>query len=777
MKKLFLLLSFCTFLFSAMNAQTIVFTDDFSTNTSASWTTSGQIGSSAWYVSRSGDDWGARRNTSPEQLELTNDASGTANVIGWVFASVLTSGFSSPYNTTLNLNTGTVTWYFNMRQIRTDPAGFGSTSYGVAFILASSSSSPATNGSGYAVVLGQSGSTDYVRLAKYNNGLQGSLTDIITGSTDIGNEYLSICVTYNPTNDQWELFVRNDGASFADPTSGTLPSQGTATDNDYVGIELLYLGGYWQGSTGGNQTAFFDNVSVLIVPTGSTPTLAVLPSSLTGFSYVEGSGPSTSQSYTLSGTDLDGTDVTITAPTNYEVSLDDINWYDDRTLTSYDGSATTVYVRLKSGLAAGPYSGNVSNAGGGATTVNVAVSGDVYYVLPLSDEFDYTLGTNLTDNGWTAHSGAGSNPITVTSSLTYADYVSSGIGNAALLDNTGEDVSKIFESVSTGTVYYSFLVNVTTAVEGYFIHLANSPTIFAARVFVKNSSSPGKINFGISNTSTASYAATPTDFDPSTTYLIIVKYDLTTSDVSLWVFSSGVPATELDAGTPEHTNTGSGLTDISRICLRQYNSSQDYVIDGIRVATSWNDAPLPVELTTFAAEVQGQSVMLKWTTAQEINSYKYEIERMADGSEWSKIGEVMAQGNSSVPTNYSFADNNLVSGKYSYRLKMIDNDGTFEYSGVIEAEISVPEQYQLSQNYPNPFNPSTKISYSIPEDANVKLLVYSLTGELVMELVNENQSAGKYTVEFNANNLASGMYIYRLMTNKFVEIKKMIYLK
>lgn len=216
--------------------------------------------------------------------------------------------------------------------------------------------------------------------------------------------------------------------------------------------------------------------------------------------------------------------------------------------------------------------------------------------------------------------------------------------------------------------------------------------------------------------------------------------------------------------------------------LTTMNTTAHYgQVDGITSFSlfSFGDAttPLPVQMTTFTATAQGQSVMLKWITAQEINTYKFEIERQSAGSNWTKIGEVQAQGNSSVPTNYSFADNNLVSGKYSYRLKMIDNDGTFEYSKVVEAEISAPTEYTLSQNYPNPFNPTTKIDYSIPEATNVKILIYSVTGELVSELVNEYQSAGKYTVEFDASNLASGTYIYRIMANNYVETKKMILLK
>lgn len=170
-------------------AQTTVFSDDFSANTSANWTKSGSIGLSSWSVSRastvfSGADWGARRNTSPEQLELTNDVD-TTNLAGWVLASLDNTSFSSPYNSTLSSISGSlVTWTFNMRQIRSDPAGFSSTtSYGVAFILAGTADAKSTTGSGYAIVLGQSGSTDPVRLVKFTGGLQGTLTNVIESNT------------------------------------------------------------------------------------------------------------------------------------------------------------------------------------------------------------------------------------------------------------------------------------------------------------------------------------------------------------------------------------------------------------------------------------------------------------------------------------------------------------------------------------------------------------------------------------------------------------------
>jgi hypothetical protein len=90
----------------------------------------------------------------------------------------------------------------------------------------------------------------------------------------------------------------------------------------------------------------------------------------------------------------------------------------------------------------------------------------------------------------------------------------------------------------------------------------------------------------------------------------------------------------------------------------------------------------------------------------------------------------------------------------------------------------IPAVYALEQNYPNPFNPSTVIEFSLPENVgNVRLSIYNTLGEKVAELVNTALVAGKYSYQWNAQNVATGMYIYELRTDKFVSIKKMIFLK
>ena len=277
MKKIYLFILSFTFICNLFS-QTTVFSDDFSTNTNVAYTTTGAMGSSSWSVLVQNADWGARRNTSPLQLELTNDVGATANANGWVLASTDMSAFSSPYNTTLNLNTGAVTWNLNIRQIRTDPAGLASGSYGAAYILAGTSSTTRTAGTGYAITYGQSGTTDPVRLIEYTAGL-GTSTNIITsnttGLTDFGAEYLSVRVIYTPSTNTWELLLRNDGASaFADPITGSLTSQGTTVNGNNTGTSLTLMGAFWNGATAANQTAFFDNISV-IVGLAAAPTVSI----------------------------------------------------------------------------------------------------------------------------------------------------------------------------------------------------------------------------------------------------------------------------------------------------------------------------------------------------------------------------------------------------------------------------------------------------------------------------------------------------------------------
>ncbi len=190
---------------------------------------------------------------------------------------------------------------------------------------------------------------------------------------------------------------------------------------------------------------------------------------------------------------------------------------------------------------------------------------------------------------------------------------------------------------------------------------------------------------------------------------------------------------------------------------------------------------VPVELTSFTAIVQNTSVRLNWQTGTETNNKGFEIERLknteAVNQYWEKIGYAAGFGTTTEPRSYSFTDDNISSGSYSYRLKQIDFDGSVSYSGEIEVSVTLPEEFTLGQNYPNPFNPSTRIEYSIPKDGYVSLKVYNALGQQVASLVDGIVKAGSHQVTFNAADLSSGAYYYRIEAGNNVSVKKMIVLK
>ncbi|MBX7044506.1 MAG: hypothetical protein K1X86_01610 [Ignavibacteria bacterium] len=176
------------------------------------------------------------------------------------------------------------------------------------------------------------------------------------------------------------------------------------------------------------------------------------------------------------------------------------------------------------------------------------------------------------------------------------------------------------------------------------------------------------------------------------------------------------------------------------------------------------DNPLPVELSEFTSAVSRNDVKLKWTTVSEQNSSKFEIERKVSSSDsWARIGSVNAAGNSSQPKSYAYDDLRLQTGKYKYRLKQIDVNGTFKYYDLRnEVEVGMPKDFRMSQNYPNPFNPTSKIDYELPFDSKVEIRIYDMTGREMSVLVNQQQTAGYYTVQFNGAGLSSGTYFYRI---------------
>jgi hypothetical protein len=211
-----------------------------------------------------------------------------------------------------------------------------------------------------------------------------------------------------------------------------------------------------------------------------------------------------------------------------------------------------------------------------------------------------------------------------------------------------------------------------------------------------------------------------------------------------------------------------------------------------------NDAPIsPSGLT--ATLQPDNSVFLSWIAGSDDNTptpaLTYDLVVVRNGKHTpTKIGDLLPEtiparlpepGNISAVTEWSIKG--LPDGHYNWLLRTVD--AAYVGSDVAMGEFSIgvqtaaeqsdnlPSVYSIDQNYPNPFNPTTTIRYSIPEEGLVTLKVFNSIGEEVVKLVNEVKQAGNYYSIFNATNLASGVYFYRIQAGNFSQVRKMIITK
>ena len=187
-----------------------------------------------------------------------------------------------------------------------------------------------------------------------------------------------------------------------------------------------------------------------------------------------------------------------------------------------------------------------------------------------------------------------------------------------------------------------------------------------------------------------------------------------------------------------------------------------------------------------------QNPVLSWDANTEADFKEYKVYRTGtdyDGGGWNNIA---------TTTNTSYTDNQVYCGGHdvtvTYKLKAVDDANNYSnYSNAVgiwviykppvigddndPEKIKIPTEFSISQNYPNPFNPETNITFGIPQDNFVNLVVYNIQGEKVATLVNEQLNAGSYTAKFDASLLSSGVYIYKIQAGSFLEIKRMLLIK
>jgi hypothetical protein len=216
------------------------------------------------------------------------------------------------------------------------------------------------------------------------------------------------------------------------------------------------------------------------------------------------------------------------------------------------------------------------------------------------------------------------------------------------------------------------------------------------------------------------------------------------------------------------------------------NLSPETIILGPSGSVAYNGGsltgPVPIELTSFTAVMQGTSALLKWSTATETNNAGFQIERSVEGSgNWAEVAYVNGAGTSASPKYYSYEDKNLAPGAYVYRIKQIDNDGTttiYNANDMPKVDAGVSNGLQLGGAYPNPFNPSTNMQFSVPVTGYATLKVYNVLGQEVQTLFAGTAQAGHYiTATFNASRMASGIYFARLQYNGKNLVQRMLMTK
>jgi hypothetical protein len=313
----------------------------------------------------------------------------------------------------------------------------------------------------------------------------------------------------------------------------------------------------------------------------------------------------------------------------------------------------------------------------------------------FTENFDYTAGDSIGAHGWTAFSGTTNNIKVVSPGLTYTGYKLSGIGNAVRLSNNGIDAYKSItgDSITTGSVYASFMVKIDSAKTGDYFFTMNPPssnTIFDPRVFVKDSS--GTLSFGINkgpNAVLGSYGAN--GFSYGTTYLLVAKYKFNTSSTSddelfLYVFTAPtLPLTE--PSTPyvgPYTSSTTDIAGISKVCLRQgtATSAPSLTIDGIIVSTTW--AGIVANINTISTVADKFSLSQNYPNPfNPVTNIKFAVPSngYAKLSVYNALGQQvqsLLNGNINTGTySVQFDGTKLNSGLYFYKLELTSNDGKY----------------------------------------------------------------------------------------------------
>jgi hypothetical protein len=199
----------------------------------------------------------------------------------------------------------------------------------------------------------------------------------------------------------------------------------------------------------------------------------------------------------------------------------------------------------------------------------------------------------------------------------------------------------------------------------------------------------------------------------------------------------------------------------------------DWAYDDVMNTSITPATSLPVEMLSFEAIVEAQTVSLNWKTASEENNLGFEVQRSTNGLKFEKLDFVEGNGTSLSISEYFYDDNDLKGNeKYYYRLKQIDFNGQFEYSDVITAKVE-GKSADVGNFYPNPTNGVTRLNYTATQNTDLIISAYNVNGQ---ELLSETRTVteGLNNLELDYSKLSTGTYFVKLQNGEDVQYQKLI---
>ena len=250
------------------------------------------------------------------------------------------------------------------------------------------------------------------------------------------------------------------------------------------------------------------------------------------------------------------------------------------------------------------------------------------------------------------------------------------------------------------------------------------------------------------------------------------------SDANMRVINFSITAACIAAGTTDITF--GRVTPTVGYFENQSNNPDTGVINDF-VPDTFGDAigvvcdpGLPVELNEFGATVDGQSVNFVWQTISEVGTTGFAIEVNTNDT-WAELGYVEAAGSAST---YQFTAAGVDPGQQSFRLKVVDTDGSVSYSEIIELTVEVPGAFAISDAYPNPFNPFASFNVAVKESQHVQVGIFNSLGQQVQALHNGRMIANEtYEFQIDGTGLSSGMYLIKVTGGKFSTARTVTLLK